>query len=1149
MGNVRAAQFRATPSRTSSAGRTSSARAPWTGSSPKAGPQVPVTTDANLVEAVLELQQSAGNQAVAQLLAGGRADTPPLASRGHFGLGNRARTSMLSGVAQRVPGQLKQASPSSKPAAPGGKAAGVKGASSSFNSYVDLFMGFQDMAAAAVNRGGAGIDAVRFGKDLSRSHRTLLAGIRAAMIQGQDKDKMERGKATIAWAPLGRKLQAAVGEAAKVGIPGDGLMAVTDAIAQLNTRYFHKAPRKSDPEVETLDSYQDAVNGINALLFAFERMGESGEGIIREEVPKRKDVLVSQAVVEINKKQRDRLEKVAFGSRLTKEHGRTLESLRELLILARTESAGSAYKAWSRWQRLEGTLQRILKRTLVFGDADLGPVRQGISGAGETLAQHYRVVHQQSLRTALMKERSREEKKIDQTMGVALGPGGAQAIQNARAIQDFQYALATIERGLMPSADRPGEWTLNSGGKPIRIRSDQALAIREAARTQVKEYMASIVTSMVQAWDTYDQLKRGTGSTRRKVLGFLGGADDPGDQSDAKNEIIHFRDAIVYPLADQGQYIAALEEILQRKGDVERRARAVGDYDSDLDKGFKRLSIAASVVQVALVSLVPIAGQAAMAATVVEGAVVAGASGVAVAGTSVAAGAGASALAETSRQLAFDDHMDVGKIAKTARTGGVIGLGAVGPAATKELSNLIAPGATGSTLVGANMAASTVVGGATSGLGGNSVIEGAVGGGVGSLAGSVVNAVAPIANAPLTNLALQGGAGGGVAYLTGGDVASGVVGGMASSAGDKFLANKAAAGGTPAPAPDAPQRNTTQGVGIDPRPPAAITGPGVDPLGATIPGANVRPPVRPAPPTIASPEALGDTMPMPAAEPAPAPGTTMHGTGIDPRAPAPADPLADPLPSAPGPQPAPAGGGTQESIMPAPRPGNARPGGRGRRSQFAAAPEYAGREPIMGKVALIIDSADEAAALYNRLHDEGQVRTLGSADADLELMNWRGDGGEGAPPMAWVRAGDGVVRFNFSRFPQPNRGGYSNEPLGPISMPSTAGRPQPAPAAAPGQQPMIREWARLPEFKGAPPLFGPTSKVGHVITDMTEAQALWGRLVQERQLHIHEHHEDFAALNWSDDGGVGPVPIAWVRASDGVIRFNLGLFKHGPSVR
>jgi hypothetical protein len=159
---------------------------------------------------------------------------------------------------------------------------------------------------------------------------------------------------------------------------------------------------------------------------------------------------------------------------------------------------------------------------------------------------------------------------------------------------------------------------------------------------------------------------------------------------------------------------------------------------------------------------------------------------------------------------------------------------------------------------------------------------------------------------------------------------------------------------------------------------------------------------------------------------------------------------------------------------------------------------------------------------------------------------WHRDGGQGDLPAAWIRATDGVVRFNFGRFQRPNLGGHTNEPLGPIRTPP--GRAPQAPPPAGGGGSIIREFARLPEHAGRPPLFGPDSKVSHVVTDQQEAQQYWNRLVAERQVNILEHDADFAQVHWSDDGGKGPPPIAWVRASDGVIRFNLALFQRPPPI-
>jgi hypothetical protein len=205
----------------------------------------------------------------------------------------------------------------------------------------------------------------------------------------------------------------------------------------------------------------------------------------------------------------------------------------------------------------------------------------------------------------------------------------------------------------------------------------------------------------------------------------------------------------------------------------------------------------------------------------------------------------------------------------------------------------------------------------------------------------------------------------------------------------------------------------------------------------------------------------------------------------------------------------------------------------------------------MGRVAHIIDSPEEAAALYTRLYRAGQRNLLGSSDADLENFMWSSDGGQGAAPAAWVRAGDGVVRFNLSRF-TPNMGGYTDEPLGPIG-PGPSREPARTPGG--GGVPRFGEWARLPEYAGAPPLYGPGSRVAHVINDLGDAQALWSRLVHtERQLQVLEHDDLFAREHWNedrappspDDGLHGPSepPIAWVRTGDGVIRFNLGRFVH-----
>jgi hypothetical protein len=175
---------------------------------------------------------------------------------------------------------------------------------------------------------------------------------------------------------------------------------------------------------------------------------------------------------------------------------------------------------------------------------------------------------------------------------------------------------------------------------------------------------------------------------------------------------------------------------------------------------------------------------------------------------------------------------------------------------------------------------------------------------------------------------------------------------------------------------------------------------------------------------------------------------------------------------------------------------------------------------------LILDTPATAEAVYRRLIGEGQIKILGTADADTELIMWRGDGGQGSPPLAWARKGDGVIRFNFSRFSRPD-----------LAEPAT--RPAPSTAPAPG---VLPGFARLPEHAGSQPRFGPDSKVAHLITDPLEAQQIWTRLINERQMSILAYGADDIQIKWSDDGGVGEVPLAWIRTSDGVIIFNLARF-------
>jgi hypothetical protein len=737
---------------------------------------------------------------------------------------------------QRAP-ILAPAGDATKPTAT--KSGGPKAISSSVNSYVDLFNGFQDLAAAAINRGGVGLDSTRFGGDLSASHRALLSRIRAVLIQAQEQDKEHRLAAAAAWPALVAKLQQAVTEATRMHLSGEALAAVTDDIAILGRKYVHAQAGKAEPEVESFGDYADTVHGMNELLWIFGQIGETGEGLIREEVPNRKETVISSAVLGSNAKQRAALEKVEFGSRLNARHAKVLNTLRNALILARSEAPGSAYKALSLWRSIEGDLQHVLARAPVYQvQFDVEGVKAEMDSATQVLASHYAAVHRENVGVALTKPRAPEQVKAEREVTKAAGPAVAAGLQESHAVEDFQYALTITEQHLAPSKDRPGEWILTSGPTVIRVRADQAEQLRATVAKQLKAYMAEQVKAMVRVWETYDSIQRGNSPFKLAYLGGWGGATDPGDQSHFKDSLIRVRDQKVYPLIDQGRFVEAFKWIMVQKGVVDRQAKEVNDYDSDLDVGYSRLAIAAGIVQVALTALVPVAGEAALA----------GEAGVlAVGGTAVASGAVGAGAGELVRQVASGEDLDLGKAGKTAISGGVIGLGAVGPAAAKGLTKLIAPAGliapeVGTTaLVGANAVASGTVGAIQSKLSGGSAIEGFAGGYVGSLAGSATSrALGPLAEKPVAKTLIAGGVGAGAAALTGGDPVAGAVGGITGALAEGHADAKPAAE-RPTPALEPPAERPTPVL----EPPAERPTPVLEPP-AERPTPVLEPPAEPA---------------------------------------------------------------------------------------------------------------------------------------------------------------------------------------------------------------------------------------------------------------------------------------------------------------
>lgn len=110
-----------------------------------------------------------------------------------------------------------------------------------------------------------------------------------------------------------------------------------------------------------------------------------------------------------------------------------------------------------------------------------------------------------------------------------------------------------------------------------------------------------------------------------------------------------------------------------------------------------------------------------------------------------------------------------------------------------------------------------------------------------------------------------------------------------------------------------------------------------------------------------------------------------------------------------------------------------------RRSPFASVPERATDRPIVGDVVRRIDDAAEAHTLYRRLWLDGEhilEHTPASPDrlqqrppnepqlTGTEYLDymWLHDGGQGEAPIAWIRYGDGVVFFNWTKVPRPSVG-------------------------------------------------------------------------------------------------------------------------------
>ena len=642
-----------------------------------------------------------------------------------------------------------------------------------FNTYVDLMNGFQDLAVAAVRRHGAGLDSVRFGNDLNRSHRLLLGQIRAVLIKAQEQDKDKRISAAAAWPALSSQLQKAVEEGRNIGLPSEALAPVLDNIAFISKEYIHAKQKKNDLEEETPEDYAHTVNSLNKLFDTFAGMAEPSPGLIREEIPNRKDAKVASAVAESNAKQRLALAVVRFDYPIISRHIRLLEIFRSALITARKESLGSAYKATVTWRSIKGELQQLLEQAPKYTDSNVGSIQQKFARTGDMLAGHYTAVHSDNIRLALTQERQPEQ--VMAQNAIAKGLGLKQALDETRALEDFSHALSILERNLVPSRDHAGEWILTSGRTVIRVRADQVVSIRSAAGNALKQYMGDITKVMAQASQTYDSIKLGNSSFKLHVLGGWGGASDPGDQDYIRVSVIRMRDEVVAPLVDKGKFVEAYRTIMAQRAVVESHAREVGDYDADLDTGYGRFSVAMKLLETALVSFVPAFGGAAIAS---------GASAWAVGGTAIAAGSSGAALAETGREVASGEGVQGRKVAEAAWKGGVIAANAAAPAATEAISDMLAAGSTDAlTVAVSDTLANQAVGVIQSKAAGGSAVDGFLGGTVNGVAGAATKGLGPWASQPLPQAAIQTGTGAILGELTDGNAALGAANQLAGSIG------------------------------------------------------------------------------------------------------------------------------------------------------------------------------------------------------------------------------------------------------------------------------------------------------------------------------------------------------------------------------
>ncbi len=715
------------------------------------------------------LQRTAGNRAVAGALRDPDSATRVGFQRAPNQTGSGAHAPSHSGAAHATP----------------------------FRSYADLFGGFQELVGAAINREGAGLDAVAFGHGLTAAHRALLTSVREVLVEARGAQRRAHQRAAARWRPLAAKLRSALAEARRLGLSSEAAASVADDIDLLERDYVRTHKTHEQIATELMGDEQDAMQAMLSLIYEFERVGEQTPGTQREEVEGRKDATVPKRVLEDNARVRAALEKVDFG-KVVGRHATILAAMRRSLILARSEAPNSAFRAEITWEAIEPDLRHIWEQGSHLGAQEFeddpaqitkkvtfAELNQKLEHIRQELAAHRAMVHRETALVALREERSPERIKAQQTIEKTAAPEVVAMLKEGRATEDMKHALDIIEHHITPSPYAPGESIITSGKTVVRIRNDEAETLRATAQKQVKDYMAQIVKAMVEVWMEYDSIKRANSAFKLHVLGGWGGADDPGNPEHFKNSAIRVRDEIVYKLADEGKYLEAFQATLNQKATFEQVAKDVGDYDRDLDKGYSRLSTTMTVIQVTLAALMPAVGTEAVAAGY----------GVAtVAGTATAAGGGGALVAETGRQVVahelYGTEMDPGLIAHRTGAGAALGASAAGPGITNKLAGVLAPGAEGSTAVLAKGIASTVVGTGQSLATGGNPYAGALTGALGTVAGEA----GAFAKTPLA----QGGVGAAIGYttakLTHQDALSGTVSGFVGSFAGAKMAQKGAGG-------------------------------------------------------------------------------------------------------------------------------------------------------------------------------------------------------------------------------------------------------------------------------------------------------------------------------------------------------------------